>query len=255
MFVAVIRGDIQKAIFIADVEPKSQANPPTESPIGQSRYLSRPDSAAITAYLTAQGLTGTAAALIEATVPVGGVGGAGTIDLTEATIEGVTGAVDATQLTAIRALLAVKLVETTVVRDSFLSGNLAGFRSASFNPDSRRVPPLANGAAIAVTTDDGITPFTVGLPTITTADLDTPTSGALRISGTGLTQPGLSEPTVILQGTCGVKLPAAKIIAAGGSITSTQINIPATLIVGVQTGYTTVRVRVSDLISNSVQLT
>ena len=54
MFIAVIRRDLEKAIFLADVEPKSLANPPTESWKGQDRYLSPPDPVAIATYLTAQ---------------------------------------------------------------------------------------------------------------------------------------------------------------------------------------------------------
>ena len=54
MFIAVIRRDLEKAIFLADVEPKSLANPTTESWKGQDRYLSPPDPVAIAAYLTVQ---------------------------------------------------------------------------------------------------------------------------------------------------------------------------------------------------------
>lgn len=57
MFLCVIRGDLRNPLFISDVEPKSQANDPVESPKGQSRYVSRPNLVAIQNYLTAQGLS------------------------------------------------------------------------------------------------------------------------------------------------------------------------------------------------------
>jgi len=251
MFVAVIRGDISKPLFIADVEPKSTANPSTESPLGQSRYISRPDPTKIQAYLDGQSLVATASALITATVPVGGP-----VDISPTTIKAVgslSGSSNA-QVAALQALLAAKFVETDVVKKSFLYGNLAGYRSASFNPDTRRVPPLSNGAAIALVQDDGVTAFTVGVPTISTADLDTPTTGALRITGTSFGATGLYELTVILVGTGAKKLTKSAILAGGGSVTATQIDIPAALIPGVLTGYTSARVRVNDLLSNAVAL-
>jgi len=252
MFVAVIRGDLSKPVFIADTEPKSQSNSSTESPLGQNRYISRPDPIKIQLYLDGQSLVATASALITATVPVGGP-----VDISPATIKAVgslSGASNS-QVAALQSLLAAKFVETDVVKKSYLYGNLAGYRSASFNPDPRRVPALSNGAAIALVQDDGSTPFTVGVPTITTADLDTPTSGALRITGTSFGASGLYELTVILIGSGAKKLTQASILAGGGTVTTTQIDIPAALIPGVSTGYTSARVRVNDLLSNAVALT
>jgi hypothetical protein len=51
MRVGVIRGDVPSPIFLADLEPTSQFNPPTE-PFGQTRYVSRPDPLLLT-YLMA----------------------------------------------------------------------------------------------------------------------------------------------------------------------------------------------------------
>lgn len=248
MFVAVIRGDLSKPLFIADVEPKST------SPHSQARYISRPDATKIAAYLAAQGLAASASGLITATVPVGGP-----VDISSATITGVAGLGGATapQVAALQNLLATKFVETDVVKKSFLYGNLAGFRSASFNPDSRRVPALSNGAAIACVADDGSTAFAVATPVITTADKDTPGAGDLRISGTGLVAYGLYELTVILSGTGAKKLTEKQILAGGGTIAAngTQINIPAALVPGIALTNTTARVRVNDMLSPAVALT
>lgn len=50
MYVGVIRGDMPGPIFIADVEPLSQTNFPTE-PFGQSVYIARPSATQLTNYL------------------------------------------------------------------------------------------------------------------------------------------------------------------------------------------------------------
>ncbi len=50
MYVGVIRGDMPGPIFIADVEPLSQTNFPTE-PFGQSAYVARPSATQLTDYL------------------------------------------------------------------------------------------------------------------------------------------------------------------------------------------------------------
>jgi hypothetical protein len=56
MFLVVIRSDIKNPLFISDVESTSQNNPTTESPKGQTRYVSRPNRTNIQKYLDAQGL-------------------------------------------------------------------------------------------------------------------------------------------------------------------------------------------------------
>jgi hypothetical protein len=155
MRVAVIRGDLPGPIFIADME--SKVHNPMVGPAGQQRYLSRPDPVRIAAYLTSQSLSASATALITATVPVGGP-----VDVSSATIKGVSGlsGASATQVTALQDLLAPQFYESQNAKDSFNLGNLKKFRSASFNPDPRRVPAFTNGAAIVVVMDDGVTPFT-----------------------------------------------------------------------------------------------
>lgn len=252
MRIAVIRGDLSKPIFLADLEPKSTANASVESPLGQNRYLSRPDATRIAAYLASQSLAASATALITATVPVGGP-----VDVSSATITGVSGLGSATvtQVTALQDLLAPRIVETDVAKKSFLFGNIFGYRSASFNPDARRNPPLSNGAAIAVVADDGSTPYTVATPNITTADKDTPGAGALRITGTGLAPYGMYETTVVLVGTGAKRLTQAQILTAGGAITATQIDIPASVLPGIALTSTLARVVTNDMVSNAVALT
>jgi len=50
MRVGVIRGDTPGPLFLADLEPTSQYNPPTE-PAGQTRYVSRPNATTLTNFL------------------------------------------------------------------------------------------------------------------------------------------------------------------------------------------------------------
>ena len=251
MRVAVIRGDLSKPIFLADLEPKSTFDASLET-FGQNRYLSRPDATRIQAYLTSQSLSASASALITATVPVGGP-----VDVSSTTIKAVSGLSGATntQVTALQDLLAPKFVETDVAKKSFLFGNLHGFLSSSFNPDSRRWPVPSNGAAIAVVADDGVTPFAVATPTITTADKDTPSSGALRITGTGLAGYGTYETTVILVGAGARRVTEAQMLAGGGSVTDTQIDIPAALVPGIAVTTTSARVQTNDMLSSLVVLT
>jgi hypothetical protein len=261
MRVGVIRGDISQKLFIADVESKSQSNGSTEAVRGNARYVGRPNAANIQTYLNAQGLVTVAATLITATVPVGGP-----VNVASATITGVAGlgGATATQVAAIQELLAPQFVETDVVKKSFLFGNLAGYRAATFNPDPRRQPALANGAAISVVQDDGSTPFAFAAPVITTADKDTPGAGDLRITGTDLGPYGLYTFTVVLTGTGTSsasgqpkRLTQAQIVAGGGSINvgGTIINIPAALVPGIANTTTLARVQVNDMLSAAVALT
>ena len=252
MRVAVIRGDLSKPIFLADLEPKSTANATVEPPAGQNRYVSRPDATRIAAYLTSQSLSASASALITATVPVGGP-----VDVSSTTIKAVSGlsGASASQVTALQDLLAPKFVETDVAKKSFLFGNLSGYLSANFNPDSRRVPTISNGPAISVVADDGVTAFAVATPVITTADKDTPSAGALRITGTGLAGYGLYETTVVLTGTGARRVTQAQILAAGGSVTATQIDIPTAAVPGIANTTTFARVQTNDMLSPAVALT
>ena len=51
MRVGVIRGDLPSPLFLGDLEPVSKANFPID-PVGQTRYLSRPDPTTLTNYLS-----------------------------------------------------------------------------------------------------------------------------------------------------------------------------------------------------------
>ncbi len=273
MFIAVIRRDLEKAIFLADVEPASLANASSESPKGQDRYLSPPNSAVIQAYITAQSLSGTAASLIAATVPVY-TGGAITLanyNISGTQIKTVTGGgTSNAQVAALQALLAYHFVETDLVKKSFLNGNIHGFLfpyttnppNGGFNPDPRRFPALTSGQAIVCLADDGSTQFSVKTPIITSSSI---IAGALTLNGSsgGLSGYGLYETTVFLSGQGAKRITQEQILAGGGTITDTQIVIPAPVVLGptnsntygsIATGKTAARVRVNDMLSPSFNL-
>jgi len=247
MRVAVIRGDLPGPIFIADLESTSQYNPSTEAP-GQTRYLSRPSATAIAQYLTAQGLVASATTLITATVPVGGP-----VDVSSATIKGVSGlsGASAAQVTALQDLLAPQFYETQSAKESFQVGNLAKFRSSTFNPDPRRIPAFTNGAAISVVADDGVTAFAAALPNVTGAAF----AGALTVTGTGLGSAEVHASEVILSTPTAKKtIKQSQIVAAGGSVSATSIVVPAGLLTGFAAG-AKVRVRAGRQLSNEFTTT
>lgn len=188
-------------------------------------------------------------------LPVGGP-----LDVSTATIVGVGGAASNANalalipaargtVTAIAGALAPQFIETPVALDSFLVGNIADLLSANFTPDSRRMPPLATGAAIEVVEDDGSTTFAATLPTITTSTLDSPTAGDVTIAGTGLGDPERNETVVKFTGDVETVVSQQVLEAAGGSVSDTAIVIPASLISGAATTTTSDQVKVRQRVS------
>lgn len=258
MRVGIIRGDLTGPLFMADLEPTSQTNFPTE-PAGQTRYVSRPDATVIAAYLAAEGLVASATGLITATLPVGGP-----LDVSSATITGVAGLGGATaaQVTALADLIAPKFVDSEAAIKSFQVGNLASYRSANFNPDPNRLPAITDGAAIAVVADDGSTPFAAPLPTISGAASATPNAGDVTITGTGLgssewnatkvkfTDVSTGHVTVLDQAVIAATLTGG----TQGSVAATSIVVPASLIPTIAAG-DTVQVLYTSRASNRFTIT
>lgn len=201
-----------------------------------------------------------AAAFITDTLPVGGP-----LDVSTATIEAVGAGDNANALSLIPAArgttaalaeaIAPQFTETPVLEDSMRSGMLYGFLNANYNPGPDQ--GLVDGPAIEVVQDDGSTAYTVGLPTIASATLDSPGAGDVTIAGTDLAGPG--DPTaerkeVVVKftgtGTPGgpndaLILSQELIEANGGTVTSTSIVVPAVLnTLGFATTTTSVVVKV-----------
>lgn len=202
-----------------------------------------------------------ASSFITASNPV-----SGTLDVSTATINGVGASTATNALTLIPTsrgttakvadAIAPQFAETAVAVDSYLVGMISEYRSASFNPDSRR--GLPNGAAIAVVQDDGVTSFSgqVGLPTLSIADLNTPSTGALTLTGTFMGNFDNKETKIRIAGPGINKTLHQKAIeAAGGSITPTSIVVPASLIPGATLTTTTARVQVRQRATVAVAMT
>lgn len=212
-----------------------------------------------------------AATLITDTLPVGGP-----LDASGATIEASGAATAASSLApipvargtteAVADAIAPQFFETAVFIESFQVGTISGFASASFNPDSRRVPPLADGAACEVVEDDGSTAFTAALPSITSATLDSPGAGDVTIAGLNMGSAGdpnseTQETVVKFSGTGTPRggdlvIPQALITAtAGGVVSATSIVVPAALNPdGFATTDTEVEVRYRSLATGSEAL-
>jgi hypothetical protein len=158
--------------------------------------------------------------------------------------------------------VAPQFAETDVAVESFLVGNIRDLRNAAYNPDRRKKSSVA-GVAVAVVEDNGVTVFATAntLPILTTADLGTPSAGAMTITGTGLgkesgkaTDP-LRSTRVELTGALNKVLHQEQIEAAGGSVSETAILIPATLLAGATVTTTRARVQFRQRVSAIVALT
>lgn len=190
----------------------------------------------------------TAAAVITALNPVGGP-----VDVSAATIRTNVGSgLTDTQVAGIADAIAPQFVETDVAIKSFQVGNLAKLRSSSYNPDPNRMPALTPGAAVVVLADDGSTTFTAALPTLSNAQVNTPTSGKITLTGTGLGSEAPGLVTVKFTTAAGVFIKTvqqASIEAGGGTISATSIVIPAALTTGIVAG-NKVQVLYTSLASN-----
>lgn len=197
-------------------------------------------------------LVGLPTDLITDGLPVGGP-----LDVSTATLEasgtaeaaGALGIIPTSRgaTAAIAEAIAPQLTETPVLEDSMRSGMLFGFLNAGYNPGPDQ--GLVDGPAIEVVQDDGSTAYTVGLPVLTSATIDSPGAGDLTIVGTDLAGPGdptaeRKETVVKLTGTGangsdGLTLSQELIEANGGTVTATSIFIPAVLIPSAVTSVTT----------------
>jgi hypothetical protein len=144
------------------------------------------------------------------------------------------------QLTAVADTIAPRFVDTDVAIKSFQVGMISGFRSATYNPDPHRIPAIANGAAITVVQDDGVTPFVAPLTVITAAIHNVPNVGDITITGTNLGKSEVDATVVRVTSSDGsryVKLYQKVIrttLSGGtqGSVAPTSIVIPASLLSG-----------------------
>lgn len=191
---------------------------------------------------------------ITACLPVGGP-----LDVRTATLNGVGAGTASTALAfipaskgtqaAVAEAIAPRIIETAVAIKSFQVGAIASFRSANFNPDSRRIPALPSGAAITVVQDDGFTAFVAPLPNLVNAVIG---GGNLTISGTGLGTNERKETVVKSVGAVNVTLSQKAIEHVGGTVGATQVVVPLTLLPGLVAATSSIRLQVGTFASNAV---
>lgn len=171
-----------------------------------------------------------AGAYIFATLPVGGP-----LDLSVTNIRNILGwGLSASQLQVAADVIAPRFVESDIALNSFLVGDLHDLTSPQYNPDPYRLPAIASGPAIAVVADDGVTPFSLSLPSITGAALDGMT-GDLTITGVSLAGIGLPNAEALQTKVkfylhVPVSLDQYFIVKAGGTVSATSIVIPHALL-------------------------
>lgn len=228
---------------------------------GVDSYLENDDIAGGSTSNTALGLADgevrempSATDFITGCLPVGGP-----LDVSSTTVGGIGAGTSSTAVdlipaargtvTAIADAIAPQFIETPVALDCYLVGNMADLLSANFNPDTRRHPALANGAAIEVVEDDGSTAFSLTIPTVSGATLGSPGAGDVTIAGTGLGDPERNETTIKFTGVVSTVISQVVLENAGGSVSDTAIVIPAALIAGATTTTTFVQVQVRQRVS------
>lgn len=128
----------------------------------------------------------------------------------------------------------IDLEETDRVLRSLNKGKIAGF-----------VKQGLLSASLFATSD-------VAAPVLTSATLDDPGAGDLTLAGTALTSLVPNVTSVIITGTGAVTLTAAQIVAGGGSISATEIVIPAALVPGIAAAGSSVTVRADNQVSAAV---
>lgn len=195
------------------------------------------------------------ASFITATLPVGGP-----LDVSASTVRtSLGGGLTDVQVKAAADAIALQFIETDTLIKSVLVGDLHGLLSASWNPDPNRIPVIDSGAAITVVEDDGSTLFVVTGPTISNAQFNVPGAGDVTITGTGLASAG--APNAEVEATK-VKFYTDKpeslqqhfIVGASGTVTSTSIVIPASLVPASVAAGTQVQVQYTTLVSTKFAL-
>ena len=176
----------------------------------------------------------TASTIITSLLPPGGP-----LNVSAANILATVGAAPAALTVA--NVIAPQFVESEAALASFQVGNLAGYLLPNFNPNPRLVPLPAYGPAISVVANDGTTAFSYGFPVITGAAHNTPNTGDITITGTGLGNSEFYNSTLVkvMNPTTGVNVHVEQKLIAHtvsdgtvGSVSATSIVIPASLLNG-----------------------
>lgn len=142
MRVGIIRGDLPNPLFMADLEPTSQTNFPTE-PFGQTRYVSRPNLTTVGTALSQIGATQKGTVNLTAGLPIVVNGGNQTLRARVApgpspyvvvTVATASYATVALLLAAVNAAILTAGLAATAVLDS--TGNFLILKSNTLGPGS-----------------------------------------------------------------------------------------------------------------------
>lgn len=197
--------------------------------------------------------------VIAAALPVGGP-----IDVSTGTLAGLVGAgATAEQLAIIADALAPQIAETDAAIQSYQVGMLSIARSPNYNPDPSRRPALANGPAIAVVKDDGVTAYSSAGLAITAAARNSPSAGSITITGTSLGTPERLDTTIRVTSANGARsLRIAQAVLqrqlpgpTQGLVSPTSIVIPAVLLQGLGVAGSRVIVQYTSMVSNVFTVT
>ena len=187
----------------------------------------------------------------------------GPLDVSEATVLANFGAGGTpTQRDILIGSIAPYFVETEAFKNSVRVGMISGYLSDEYNPDPHRLPALTAGPAITIVEDDGTTEYEADSIEITAADVDTPNTGDLTITGTALGNTEYNATAVRLYSADGsrtVKLSQQVIQSttyAGteGLVSDTSIVLPASLLMGLGVSGSTVIVQYTSLASNLFEI-
>ena len=114
-----------------------------------------------------------------------------------------------------------------------------------------KIAKLAKAGLITVTT---FAATDVVAPVLSVADLGTPSTGDLTLTGTGFVSLAPDISAVILTGAVSFTLTSTQIVTGGGTFTDTSIFIPAAMIPGATTVSTSAKVRADNQLSSAVAL-
>ncbi len=205
-------------------------------------------------------LVPSAASAIASFLPVGGP-----LDVSSATIlSTVSPVLDGTQVDAIADAIAPQFVDSIVAIQATLHGNIAGYLLSTYNPDPTRLPPIVNGAAITVVTDDGSTLFTPPTTAVSGAASDTPNAGDVTITGVYLatTEWNSSCKVKFTDVSTGLTAVVEQVminatVSGGttGSVSDTSIVVPASLIPFTVEAGDKVQVQWTSFVSNIFTIT
>lgn len=197
-----------------------------------------------------------AAVCIASTLPIGGPLDVSATNIRATLGKGLTDA----QVTAVADLIAPRFLDSNTAIDSFLVGDIKELLSPTYCPDPNRIPAIATGQAVVVVHDDGVTPFSYTLPTLSTAELNAPSAGAVKLTGAFLASAGSPNAEVVATRVKfytrpeAVSVDQAFIVAAGGKVSATEIIIPASLVPASANATVSVQVQYKSFVSNILTL-